>query len=37
MIDSVMFGRNEGGGQSFHAWVDKILKANDKDLTSLFG
>ncbi|MDB9926249.1 aromatic ring-hydroxylating dioxygenase subunit alpha [Hyphomicrobiales bacterium] len=37
MIDSVMFGRNEGGGQSFHAWVDKILKANDKDLISLFG
>jgi hypothetical protein len=36
MIDSVMFGRNEGGGQSFHGWVDKILKSNDKDLTSLF-
>jgi hypothetical protein len=36
MIDSVMFGRNEGGGQSFHGWVDKILQSNDKDLTSLF-
>jgi phenylpropionate dioxygenase-like ring-hydroxylating dioxygenase large terminal subunit len=36
MIDSVMFGKNEGGGQSFHGWIDKILKTKDKDLTSLF-
>ena len=36
MIDSVMFGKNESGGQNFHGWVDKILKTNDKDLMSLF-
>ena len=36
MIDSVMFGKNEGGGQNFHGWVDKILKTKDKDLMSLF-
>ena len=32
----VMFGRNEGGGQRFHGWVDKLLKADDQTLASLF-
>ena len=27
--DSVMFGRNEGGGQRFHRWVDALLDAAD--------
>jgi hypothetical protein len=31
-----MFGKNEGGGQSFHGWVDKILNTPDKKLPSLF-
>lgn len=25
---SVMFGRNEAGGQRFHGWVDELLAAN---------
>ena len=33
----VMFGRNEGGGQNFHAWLDKLLKATDDELPGLFG
>ena len=36
MIKDVMFGKNEGGGQCFHGWVDKILNTSDKDLPSLF-
>jgi phenylpropionate dioxygenase-like ring-hydroxylating dioxygenase large terminal subunit len=32
----VLFGRNEGGGQVFHAWVDKILQAEDHELPGLF-
>ena len=24
----VMFGRNEGGGQRFHGWVDRLLKTD---------
>ena len=36
MIKNVMFGKNEGGGQCFHGWVDKILNTSDKDLPSLF-
>jgi hypothetical protein len=35
-IDRVMFGRNEGGAQRFHQWVDKILKADDQELNRLF-
>ena len=34
--DYVHFGRNEGGGQAFHGWVEKILKANDDELNDLF-
>ena len=36
MIKNVMFGKNEGGGQCFHGWVDKILSTPDKKLASLF-
>ena len=36
LIDHVMFGRNEGGGQVFHIWVDKIINTEDSKLPSLF-
>jgi carnitine monooxygenase subunit len=33
----VLFGRNEAGGQRFHAWVDRLLAAETQaDLASLF-
>ena len=32
----VLFGRNEGGGQRFHAWLDRLLETDDKDLNRLF-
>lgn len=32
----VLFGRNEGGGQVFHAWVDRILQAEDHELPGIF-
>jgi nitrite reductase/ring-hydroxylating ferredoxin subunit len=34
--DHVLFGRNEGGGQRFHQWVDRLLATSDKDLPALF-
>ena len=33
---SVLFGRNEAGGQRFHHWLDRILETEDQDLNSLF-
>ena len=33
---SVMFGRNEGGAQAFHGWVERILAASDDDLAAMF-
>ncbi len=36
LIDKVYFGRNEGGGQVFHGWVQKIVAASDDELASLF-
>jgi nitrite reductase/ring-hydroxylating ferredoxin subunit len=36
VIDEVMFGRNEGGGQRFHGWVERLLAASDNELPSLF-
>jgi phenylpropionate dioxygenase-like ring-hydroxylating dioxygenase large terminal subunit len=33
----VLFGRNEEGGQNFHAWVDRILQTDDEHLPELFG
>ena len=32
----VLFGRNEGGGQRFHRFVDRLLLTEDADLPSLF-
>jgi phenylpropionate dioxygenase-like ring-hydroxylating dioxygenase large terminal subunit len=34
--DYVLFGRNEGGGQRFHKWVDTVLETEDEDLPRLF-
>lgn len=36
MMDHVLFGRNEGGGQVFHQWVAKLVDANDDELGWLF-
>ena len=35
-LDAVMFGRNEGGGQAFHGWVERLLATEDEDLPSVF-
>jgi phenylpropionate dioxygenase-like ring-hydroxylating dioxygenase large terminal subunit len=35
-MDHVLFGRNEGGGQNFHRWLDRILACDDENLQSLF-
>ncbi len=32
-LPAVMFGRNEGGGQTFHAWVERLLETDDEALT----
>ena len=32
----VMFGRNEGGGQRFHRWVDALVRTDDEGLPALF-
>lgn len=34
--DTVMFGRNEGGGQCFHNWLDRLLATDDQSLPRLF-
>ena len=34
--DHVLFGRNEGGGQAFHEWVDTLIETSDEDLPKLF-
>ena len=34
--ETVMFGRNEGGGQCFHGWLDRLLKTDDQGLPRLF-
>ena len=31
-----MFGRNEGGGQLFHRWVNALIETDDDDLQALF-
>ena len=31
-----MFGRNEGGGQRFHRFVDELLQVDDADLPAFF-
>lgn len=37
MMDHVLFGRNEGGAQAFHGWVDRIIAADDQQLGRMFG
>ncbi len=32
-----LFGRNEGGGQRFHGWVDRLVATDDAGLAALFG
>jgi phenylpropionate dioxygenase-like ring-hydroxylating dioxygenase large terminal subunit len=32
----VLFGRNEGGGQRFHRWVEQLLATDDAALASAF-
>ena len=36
LIDKVWFGRNEGGGQAFHQWVDRLTNADDAELERIF-
>ena len=31
----VLFGRNEGGGQRFHSWVDALIATDDENLPKL--
>jgi nitrite reductase/ring-hydroxylating ferredoxin subunit len=35
-ISELLFGRNEGGGQCFHSWVDAVTQTADEDLGRLF-
>ena len=35
-MSHVQFGRNEGGGQRFHQWLDTLLATEDEDLNALF-
>ncbi len=35
-VDTVIFGRNEGGAQRFHSWVERVLAADDQELNRLF-
>jgi len=32
----LLFGRNEGGGQNFHRFLDQLLDCEDADLHKLF-
>lgn len=34
--DTILFGRNEEGGQRFHQWVQRILECDDENLNALF-
>lgn len=34
--DHLLFGRNEGGAQTFHSWVARLLETADADLPALF-
>ena len=36
MRQHVLFGRNEGGAQTFHGWVQSIIAADDRALARLF-
>jgi phenylpropionate dioxygenase-like ring-hydroxylating dioxygenase large terminal subunit len=36
LMKDVLFGRNEGGGQVFHGWVDRLINADDSELAAMF-
>lgn len=36
MMSQVLFGRNEGGGQTFHRWTEKLVAASDEELKAIF-
>ncbi len=35
-VDHVLFGRNEGGGQVFHQWAERLVAADDDELKRIF-
>ena len=35
-MNTVLFGRNEKGGQVFHNWVEKLINTKDQGLGKLF-
>lgn len=37
LLPEVRFGRNEGGLQHFHSWLDKVITADDAALADLLG
>lgn len=37
MLKEVQFGRNEGGLQHFHRWIDAVVRAEDRNLPALLG
>lgn len=36
LMQDVLFGRNERGGQVFHQWAAKLLAASDEELVEIF-
>ncbi|MEP3052233.1 MAG: aromatic ring-hydroxylating dioxygenase subunit alpha [Erythrobacter sp.] len=36
LMDEVLFGRNERGGQVFHQWAKKLVDASDDELLTIF-
>ncbi len=36
LTDHVLFGRNEGGGQAFHRWAERLVAASDEELKAIF-
>jgi phenylpropionate dioxygenase-like ring-hydroxylating dioxygenase large terminal subunit len=36
LMKEVLFGKNEGGGQVFHGWVERLTEASDAELIDIF-
>ena len=36
LMENVLFGRNEKGGQAFHQWVARLTEAEDAELPAIF-
>lgn len=36
LLENVLFGRNEGGGQTFHRWAERLVNADDDELKAMF-